>query len=256
MGGPRKGMETGSQASTRWGTAVRHPVASLADALHCREGQASSLLAAGLVAAVLAAAGLPPVLAHRASAAAPAASAAGGATAAVTASPTTTSTQPPPVPPPATGGATGTIPSPLVGALGAAPPPLSPPASIPAVAPAPTPGPSATATMLRGREGTSLAAAVPVNGAVADVADNPGLQLTATVAWGDGSAPSQGRVSETAPGAYTVTAEHTYDEDGAYRITVTVTDDAGGVAAVTSQANVADPADALDQALDQASDAG
>ena len=53
-----------------------------------------------------------------------------------------------------------------------------------------------------------------------------------------------------------VSASHTYDEDGAYRITVTVTDEHGAIVVVLSEARIADPPDALNQALDRAEDGG
>lgn len=49
--------------------------------------------------------------------------------------------------------------------------------------------------------------------------------FTATVSWGDGTADSAGTVTGPNGGPYTVTASHTYAEEGSDTLTVTVTDD-------------------------------
>jgi hypothetical protein len=57
------------------------------------------------------------------------------------------------------------------------------------------------------------------------------------VDWGDGSAASDGTVNESG-GSGNGTAGHTYSVPGVYTITVTVTDDNGGVATTTHQIEV------------------
>jgi hypothetical protein len=64
--------------------------------------------------------------------------------------------------------------------------------------------------------------------------------FTATIVWGDGSS-SPGTVSGS-NGAFTVTGSHTYADEGANSVSVTLTDDAPGTATATAQstANVAE----------------
>lgn len=253
----REGTDGAAPPSNRRAS-LRRPVLALASALHCREGQAWSLIVAALVASVLAATGLPPVLSHRPAAAALPQAPAGtsGRTGPPAGPVPTMPTGPAETPVPLPGGAGLPLPPPFASGGGGQGATSLVPLGTTGPAPAPAPVLSGTPTVVRGREGTALSAAVPVDGRVALISDPSSSQFTATVAWGDGSAPAEGKVTPTSPGAFEVTAAHTYDEDGTYRIDVTVTDGAGNVLVVTSQADVADPADALDQALDRASDAG
>ncbi len=62
---------------------------------------------------------------------------------------------------------------------------------------------------------------------------------TATIAWGDGQT-SQGSIS--VPNANSVTGSHTYSEEGAYTVTVTVTDSTGATASGTASTGAADAA--------------
>jgi hypothetical protein len=226
---------------------IRHPVVALAALLDCREGQAYSVLLGALFAAVLLALGVPPVLSHR-----PAAEAAPpAAPSSLAVTPTTVVSEPagpPPTAPPAA--VPPSPPLPLAGPLGPAPFAL-PPVAAPATAPA-GPSMSGSGTVLDGREGTPLLAAVPASGVVALVSNARGV--TATIDWGDGTQPSKGDVAATSTDSAQVSGSHTYTEDGTYRITVTVTDPGGAIVVVLSEARIADPPDALNQALDRAED--
>jgi len=113
-----------------------------------------------------------------------------------------------------------------------------------------------TGAIVRGREGTILLTPVPANGQVALVSNARGRRIAATVDWGDGTRPTNGEVAGTSEDSFQVSGTHAYDEDGTYRITVTITDDRGSVLVVLSEAQIADPPDALNQALDRAEDGG
>ena len=111
---------------------------------------------------------------------------------------------------------------------------------------------SGSGTVLQGREGTPLLAPEPASGVVA-LASNAHV-VTATIDWGDGTQSSKGDVTATSEDSVQVSGSHTYTEDGTFRITVTVTNNGGAVLAVLSEARIADPPDALNQALDRAED--
>jgi len=237
--------EAGEQSST-----LRHPVLALASALGCREGQAYSVVVAGIIAVLLAALGIPPVLSHHPR-----------AIAATRPAPPPTGPRTPAAAPPALPEVTGpaapaTELPPIVPALalplddGAALPSAPPPAATD-VAPSMT----GTGATLQGREGTPLLDPIPASGQVAVVSNAAGRQLTATIDWGDGGPPSPGDVSATSDSSFQVTASHVYDKDGDFKITVTITDAAGASLVVISRAEIADPSDALNKALDDALDA-
>ncbi len=67
-------------------------------------------------------------------------------------------------------------------------------------------------------------------------------EYSATIDWGDGSAPSAGTVSGSTGGPFTVSGTHTYADEGTYSVHVTITDvdTASNTAPATSTANVAD----------------
>jgi hypothetical protein len=224
-------------------------VLALASTLDCREGQAYSLFIGAFVAAVLLALGLPPVLSHR--------------PAALAAPPPAESLSPPStfvaVAPPATPETTLPPPSGAPLSLPPAAAPFEPPPvlALPPLATAAGEAPmTGTGGVLRGQEGTVLLSPVAANGQVALVSNAPGRRLTATVNWGDGTLPTKGDVAGTSAESFQVSGSHVYEEDGTYRITVTITDDRGSVLVVLSEARIADPPDALDQALDRADDGG
>jgi hypothetical protein len=65
----------------------------------------------------------------------------------------------------------------------------------------------------------------------------PASQFTATIDWGDKTAPDLGVVSQSGT-TYTVTGGHTYAQVGAYTITVTVQEGTNPPARMTGQASV------------------
>jgi hypothetical protein len=215
--------------------------------LDCREGQAYSVLVGALGAALLLVLGLPPVLSHH-----PAAVAAPPPPVAPSPPSTSVAVEPPATP-------ETTLPPPA-GAPFSLPPPAAPFELPPVLAapPVPTAGSAApmtgTGTVLRGQEGTALLSPVPANGQVALVSNAGGRRIAATVDWGDGTRPTKGEVAGTSEDSFQVNGSHAYDEDGTYRITVTITDDGGAVLVVLGEARIADPPDALNQALDRAED--
>ena len=65
--------------------------------------------------------------------------------------------------------------------------------------------------------------------------------FTASIAWGD-QRTSTGTVATGAGSTFTVSASHTYAEEGTYTVTVTVTDDGGASASTTIAASISDAA--------------
>ena len=68
----------------------------------------------------------------------------------------------------------------------------------------------------------------PFSGAVATFTDpdpnSTAAEYTATINWGDGSAPTPGTITGPTGGPFTVSGTHTYTEEGTYAVTVTITD--------------------------------
>lgn len=80
------------------------------------------------------------------------------------------------------------------------------------------------------------------DGALATVTDlvttDTTATLSATIAWGDSSAPSSGTITGAA-GSFTVSASHTYSVFGSYTVTVTVTQlQEGGLTGATASGTV------------------
>jgi len=64
--------------------------------------------------------------------------------------------------------------------------------------------------------------------------------FTATIDWGDGTAPTQVSVSPAVNGLYQITGQHTYTADGSYTATITLADADGASSATTSTVAVGD----------------
>jgi PKD repeat protein len=80
------------------------------------------------------------------------------------------------------------------------------------------PAPQVTGQSINATEGA------PFSGVVATFTSaDPAGSYSATINWGDGTT-SVGTVTATGPGAYSVSGDHTYAEEGTYTVTVQVTD--------------------------------
>lgn len=64
--------------------------------------------------------------------------------------------------------------------------------------------------------------------------------FTVTIAWGDGSTDTTG--ASGSRGSYTVSASHTYAEEGGYPISILVADDGGSTTSMSATATVSDAA--------------
>ena len=89
------------------------------------------------------------------------------------------------------------------------------------------------------QEGTSF------SGEVATIRDKDlsqsALNFTASIDWGDGSAPTTASVAaDVQSGKYLVNGNHTYAEDGTYPTTIKVTDSDGESLTMTGEADVTD----------------
>ena len=98
---------------------------------------------------------------------------------------------------------------------------------------------SATGSSVATIEGSTFA------GPVASFTDaNPIAALTdfsATINWGDGTAPTAGTIASGGTG-FSVIGAHSYAEEGSFSISATITDDGGSSAPANSSAAVADAA--------------
>jgi choice-of-anchor C domain-containing protein len=68
---------------------------------------------------------------------------------------------------------------------------------------------------------------------------SPG-NFSASISWGDGTAPSTGTISQTGPTSFTVNGTHTYAAHATYAPSVTITSIAGSTASVSDSVVVAD----------------
>jgi hypothetical protein len=86
----------------------------------------------------------------------------------------------------------------------------------------------------------------PFTGVVATFTDPDATatasEYSATINWGDGSAPTAGTITGPTGGPFSVIGTHTYIEEGTYPITIVITDvdNPTNTATATSTANVAD----------------
>jgi VCBS repeat-containing protein len=87
---------------------------------------------------------------------------------------------------------------------------------------------------------------------------NPGATLadfTATINWGDGTAPTAGTVTET-NGVFSVAGSHTYADEGQFTVSTAISDDGGSKANPTSTVSVAEGDGLTPHALSFAATAG
>ena len=137
-----------------------------------------------------------------------------------------------------------------------------------AIADAP-PTAAATQPAVMTTEGTPFAGAVATFSAINGTDVKPIGDFTATIDWGDGSAPTEGTiVASDTPGIYQVTGNHTYSDSGVniggtpsipagtFALSVLVHDDGGGALTIANTATVKDVAIALAGQLNPASDSG
>jgi uncharacterized repeat protein (TIGR01451 family) len=80
-------------------------------------------------------------------------------------------------------------------------------------------------------------AGTPFSGKVASFSDTnvnaDPSDFSATIDWGDGSAPTAGTIAAGAPGSMDVAGTHTYSAAGSFTVTVTIADDPPGTATET-----------------------
>src|SRR5262249_9115352 len=65
---------------------------------------------------------------------------------------------------------------------------------------------------------------------------------SATIDWGEGSAPGAGTVQAAAGGGFSISGSHVYTEEGNFTVTVTAHDQGGASASATASLHVADAA--------------
>lgn len=98
---------------------------------------------------------------------------------------------------------------------------------------------SAFATQVSATEGTSFSGTV---GSFTDADPNASLaDYSATINWGDQTS-SAAAITTNGSGGFNVIGSHSYAEEGAYTMSVTVTDSGGATASATASATVADAA--------------
>jgi hypothetical protein len=106
----------------------------------------------------------------------------------------------------------------------------------------------ATGVAINPAEGTdsgtvAVATFTDPGGAEPNPSDPTGTHYTATIDWGDGTAPTTGAISgPDGSGTFTVSGNHTYGEEGTYTVTTSITHEALPDVIASSSATVSDPA--------------
>jgi hypothetical protein len=95
---------------------------------------------------------------------------------------------------------------------------------------------TATGQNSNGSEGTPF---TPVVATFTDAdAAGTAADYTATIDWGDGTAPTSGSIAPSGA-SFAVSGGHTYDEEGSYTVHITIQDQGGSSTTITSTAAVA-----------------
>jgi hypothetical protein len=131
------------------------------------------------------------------------------------------------------------------------------------------PAASVVQPVVTATEGQEFSGAVASFIAIVGALAEPGGDFSATIDWGDGTAPTRGTIAATStPGVYLVTGSHVYRDSGVniggtprvpsgmFPVAVLVQDEGGGTRLIANEAAVRDVPIALTGWLDPASDSG